>query len=121
MEIENLGGRTQEQYLRESNERLKNICTKKVDTTMIGALDIISKEIDELTRNLSESDSITLHEAYSRMRSKILDNGNNQKRALKEEFKHYTIRWNMYSMSMQFKQREQSPSGDFVIVNKEGK
>lgn len=111
---------TKAEYLAKSNDRLKSIMMKKIETTMIGSLDAIEKEINELTRNLSKNDSIMLREAYSRIRSKILDNGNNQKRAINEEMKHYTVNWNMYKMTIPVKQGLDVPD-TFVIVNKEGK
>jgi hypothetical protein len=99
-------------FLNKSNERLKIACLKKIDTTMIGSLDIVEKEINEAARNLSKEDSITLRDAYSRIRSKILDNGNNQKRATNEEFKHYTISWNMYTLTMPVKTRVNREEAD---------
>lgn len=117
---------TKDEYQAKSNERLKTIMMKRIETTMIGALDVIEKEINELTRNLPKSDSIMLKDAYSRIRSKILDNGNNQKRAVNEEMKHYTVSWNMYTMTIPVKPRENSVGNrgivneEFVIV-KEGK
>lgn len=101
------GGMPLSEYHKQSNERLKTACVKRIDTTMIGSLDIIEKEIDNLALNLDKEDSIKLKDAYSRIRSKILDNGNNQKRATNEEFKHYTIHWNMYTTTLQFKPRNQ--------------
>jgi len=107
MEEGNFTENRKENYLKQSNERLKIACLKKVDTTMIGSLDIIEKEIDNLCVNCTDVDVITIREAYSRMRSKILDNGNNQKRSIHEEFKHYTINWNMYTTVLKVKPRNQ--------------
>ena len=113
------GRLTRDEYLIKSNERLKTIMLKKIDTTMIGALDAIEKEINEFTRKLSKDDSITLREAYSRLRSKILDNGNNQKRSVNEEMKHYTVHWNMYTMTIPVKPR--GVEYDTFTIVEEGK
>ena len=99
------GGRTKQQYEDESNQRLKTVCLKKIDTTMIGALDVLEKEINEMTSNNDVVDVITIRDAYSRIRSKILDNGNNQKRGITEEFKHYDISWKQYNIVLPVKQR----------------
>lgn len=95
-----------EAYLEESNNRLRDICIKKIDTTMIGALDAIESEIALFSENLADSDKIKLRGLYSKVRSRVLDNGNNQKRAIVEEFKHYTIDWQKYKITMQVKSKD---------------
>jgi len=95
-----------EAYLEESNNRLRDICIKKIDTTMIGALDAIESEISLFSENLADSDKIKLRGLYSKVRSRVLDNGNNQKRAIVEEFKHYTIDWQKYKITMQVKSKD---------------
>jgi len=95
-----------EAYLEESNNRLRGICIKKIDTTMIGALDAIESEISLFSENLADSDKIKLRGLYSKVRSRVLDNGNNQKRAIVEEFKHYTIDWQKYKITMQVKSKD---------------
>ncbi len=94
-----------EAYLQASNDRLREICTKKIDTTMIGSLDAVESEIAVYSEGLSESEKLKLKGLYSKIRSRVLDNGNNQKRAITEEFKHYIIDWQKYTMTMQVKPR----------------
>jgi DNA-binding transcriptional MerR regulator len=92
-----------EAFLDASRERLKTACLKKIDTTMIGALDAIEKELSELIGDCSNADQIMLKEAFLRARSKILDNGNNQKRAISDEIRHYIVDWQMYTITMPVK------------------
>ena len=93
-------------YLAASNERLKDICLTKINTTMIGALDAVESEIEVFSEDLTESEKLKLKGLYSRIRSRVLDNGNNQKRAIAEEFKHYVIDWQKYTVTMQVKPRD---------------
>lgn len=92
-----------EAFLDASRDRLKSACLKKIDTTMIGALDAIEKELSPLIGDCSNVDQIMLKEAFLRARSKILDNGNNQKRAISDEIRHYVVDWQMYTITMPVK------------------
>ena len=94
-----------EAFLDASRERLKTACLKKIDTTMIGALDAIEKELSELIGDCSNADQIMLKEAFLRARSKILDNGNNQKRAISDEIRHYIVDWQMYTVTLPVKSK----------------
>ena len=94
-----------EAFLDASRERLKTACLKKIDTTMIGALDAIEKELSELIGDCSHADQIMLKEAFLRARSKILDNGNNQKRAISDEIRHYIVDWQMYTVTLPVKSK----------------
>lgn len=88
-----------ETFLLASKEALRKTCRKKIDTTMIGAINVIELELFGL---MSENDSLSLklREAYGRIRSKILDNGNNQKRIIDEEISQYTVEWNKQTLVM---------------------
>jgi hypothetical protein len=86
-------------FLTASKEALSKTCRKKIDTTMIGAINVIELELFELMSDNS-SLSLKLREAYGRVRSKILDNGNNQKRILDEEISQYTVEWNKQTLVM---------------------
>lgn len=96
-----------EAFLDASRERLKTACLKKIDTTMIGALDAIEKELSELIGDCSNADQIMLKEAFLRARSKILDNGNNQKRAISDEIRHYIVDWQMYTVTLPVKPKNE--------------
>lgn len=69
-----------------SKQSLYNSCKKNIQTTMIGALDAIEKELkEELETN------INLQNKYDEIRQKILDNGNRQLRLLDIELNKYQI------------------------------
>lgn len=88
-----------------SKERLNKICAKKVDTTMIGAISAFEQCMSEFITMLSDEEKLVYMEAFELARSRILDNGNTQKRNMLEEFKQYTIEWNRYSIMMPVKPR----------------
>jgi hypothetical protein len=88
-----------ETYEESSKKRLLTITSKKIDTTMIGAINAIEKEF---VKELSDPD---FYDKFQQVRSKILDNGNNQKRNLAEEFEQYDIHWNRYTIVMPVKPR----------------
>ncbi len=97
-----------------SKNRLRSIAEKKILTATIGALSSIEEFFgflwghgnnDDLTDEQNE-----FKESYEKLRSEILDKGNNQSRNLKAEFEQYTIVWNRYSMTLPIKniQEEQN-------------
>ncbi len=91
--------REREAFLVASKEALRKACRKKIDTTMIGAINVIELELFVLMGE-NDSHSLKLREAYGRIRSKILDNGNNQKRIIDEEISQYTVEWNKQTLVM---------------------
>lgn len=96
-----------EKFRAGSKERLQKICSKKVDTTMIGAISAFENAMGEFINMLDEESKLAFMEAFEFARSKILDNGNTQKRNMAEEFKQYTIEWNRYQIMMPVKPRTQ--------------
>ena len=72
---------------------------------MIGAISCVEDMIRDLEHEMGEETALRLREHFEAVRSRILDNGNNQKRNLVEEFKQYTIHWNRYSIYMPVKPR----------------
>ena len=64
-----------------SKKRLLDEAKKRIQTTMIGAIDIIQKELSDYN----------IDGVLSEIRSKILDKGNNQIRNLEVEFSKYDI------------------------------
>lgn len=92
-----------EEYKIVSRERLFKACKTKITTTMIGALDIVEKEVNELTGRVDgrpTAEQIKLLDMYQRVRQKILDNGNLQIRNLEEEIKNYDIECKKYTITL---------------------
>lgn len=84
-----------EDYKRKSRERLFNISSKKIQTTMIGALETIEKIFGFLWENDSN-----MKELFDKARSEILDRGNNQIRNLQTEVEQYEVEWKRYHITL---------------------
>ena len=99
-------------YKLDSKDRLAKILKKKIQTTMIGALSSIEENFgflwnskqDELTK-----DQEIMKDLYQKVRSEILDKGNNQARNIDAELAQYDVEWLKYSIKIP------------VITNKEEK
>lgn len=87
------------QYDKDSKERLLKILKQKIKTTMIGALDSFEHMFSEMLKD-PDFDS-----AFQEARKEILDNGNNQIRAIEKELEQYNIHWNRYTIVMPVKRR----------------
>ena len=74
-------------YLDKSRERLERIACKKIKTTMIGAI----SSIEEHFGFFLESEDDNIKEVFNKLRSDILDKGNQQIRNLSQELKLYDI------------------------------
>jgi len=93
----------QKQYQESSKRRLMTIAEKKLKTTFIGNIDILEKMIGFMWghgKPLSEltEDEKKWRDLWDEMRTEILNNGNNQLRALLNEISEYTISWNRYNL-----------------------
>lgn len=91
-------------YRLDSRERLKTIATKKIRTTMIGALAAIEQHFGvfwepEEDGTLSE-ESKHVKQIYEKVREEILDNGNNQIRNLLAEIDQYDVEWLRYTLNL---------------------
>lgn len=86
-----------------SKQRLLKATKKKVQTTMIGALDSVEKHLGFLWNvenpGLQENQ---LRNIFEDLRSEILDRGNNQMRSLENEFSHYDVTWKRYNIQLPF-------------------
>ena len=87
-----------------SNERLLKIARKKIQTTMIGALSSIEKYFGFLwahneSRDLTQEEEHA-KELYEKMRSEILDRGNNQARILVAELAQYEVKLLKYNIKL---------------------
>lgn len=91
-------------YKLDSKERLSKILKKKIQTTMIGALSTIEENLGFLWNNNSSQELTKEQEhmknIYNKIRSEILDKGNNQTRNIDAELSQYDVEWLRYSMTM---------------------
>lgn len=91
-------------YKQDSKKRLKKIAGKKIQTTMIGALDVIERHLGFLWEN-DDEDSLELRQIYSDIRQEILDRGNKQIRNLESEIDQYDVEWLRYNLKLPVKRR----------------
>jgi hypothetical protein len=85
------------EYKRQSKDRLERIICKKVTTTMIGALHAFEEQFAHMWEN-----DIEMKDKWAEARGKVLDIGNKQIKDLKEEFKQYTMNWDRYQYEIKF-------------------
>ena len=86
-----------------SKNRLYEISRKKIQTTMIGALDSIEKSFGFLwqtTEGDMSAEQQELKKIFESTRSEILDRGNTQMRNRQTEFINYDITWKKYSLNL---------------------
>jgi len=98
-------------YRVDSKERLKKIARKKIQTTMIGALDTIEKHLGFLwgpdeDGELS-NEARQLKEIYNRVRQEILDRGNGQIRNLDTELEQYDVEWLRFNLTLPVRRRQE--------------
>ena len=91
-------------YKDSSRDRLSKIAKKKIETTMIGALSSIEKNLGFLWGHEEQRD-LTPEEQhvkniYDQIRSEILDKGNSQIRNLEAELAQYEVTWLRYHMTL---------------------
>lgn len=92
--------KTREQkYKSDSKDRLSKIMKKKIQTTMIGSLSSIEEHFGFLWEGDSEQARM-MKEIYNKVRSDVLDKGNNQARNIDAELSHYEVEWLKYSITM---------------------
>lgn len=88
-------------YKTDSKDRLSKILKKKIQTTMIGALSSIEENLAFLWENdnpkFTKND---MKELYNKIRSEILDKGNNQARNVDAELAQYEVEWLRYSVKI---------------------
>lgn len=90
-------------YKLDSKDRLSKILKKKIQTTMIGALSTIEQHFSFLWENkdgkLTKEQEL-MKDLYNKVRSEILDKGNNQARNIDAELAQYDVEWLRYSMKI---------------------
>jgi len=91
-------------YKDSSRDRLSKIAKKKIETTMIGALSSIEKNLGFLWGHEDQRDLTPeeqhLKNIYDQIRSEILDKGNSQIRNLESELSQYEVTWLRYHMTL---------------------
>lgn len=88
-------------YKADSKDRLSKILKKKIQTTMIGALSSLEENLGFLWEQ--DNPQITkaeMQELYNKIRSEILDKGNNQARNVDAELAQYEVEWLRYSVQI---------------------
>lgn len=86
-------------YYQESRDRLSKIVKKKIQTTMIGSLSTIEEHLGFLWSGDDEK-SLEMRNIYEKIRSEILDKGNNQARNVDTELSQYEIKWLKYQLTL---------------------
>lgn len=99
----------EQKYKAESKDRLSKILKKKIQTTMIGALSTIEENFGFLWNDAkSPLDKEAMKELYNKVRSEILDRGNNQARNIDAELAQYEVEWLRYSIKIPVVQKPQN-------------
>lgn len=90
-------------YKADSKDRLSKILKKKIQTTMIGALSTIEENLSFLWTSSDGKltpEQENMKNIYNKIRSDILDKGNNQARNIDAELAQYEVEWLRYSITM---------------------
>lgn len=99
----------EKKYKADSKDRLSKILKKKIQTTMIGALSSIEENLGFLWNE--DNPKVTkaqMIEIYNKIRSEILDKGNNQARNVDAELAQYEVEWLRYSVKIPVIQNPQN-------------
>lgn len=101
----------EEKYLNQSKASLTRHLEKKFKTTMIGALSVFEDKFGFLWGHGKSEDELSeeelrYRELWQLTRTEVLNNGNNQLRAAKEEMSFYTVRFNKFETKFKFKDRK---------------
>lgn len=87
---------------KESREKLENIITKRIKTTMIGAVAAVEESLKQFWDNGGEKlteEQERIFNLFQEMRSKILDNGNNQIRLIEKDLDNFNVELKIYHIS----------------------
>ena len=91
----------EKKYKTDSKDRLSKILKKKIQTTMIGALSSIEENLGFLwNEDNPKITKVEMTEIYNKIRSEILDKGNNQARNVDAELAQYEVEWLRYSIKI---------------------
>lgn len=89
-----------QKYLDICRKRLSNIAETKLKTAFIGSLDAFEKEFGDLWGRNELNKTKEQQEWYDKWqsaRTNVLNNGNNQLRALLTEISNNIVEWNRYT------------------------
>lgn len=94
---------SQSKFAEEARRRLDNIISKKITTTFIGALASFEKSFGFLWGHGKKDSERTeeekqLYIIWENVRTEVLNNGNNQLRALRNELQNHNISWNRHTL-----------------------
>lgn len=100
-----------QKYNESSKEQLLKILETKLKTSFIAPLDFFEtyfgvlwghgKPVSELT-----AEEVKFREIWNEIRNNVLNNGNNQIRAVKNELAQYTVTWNRYHLNLKVKEQD---------------
>jgi|TARA_Y100001938_G_scaffold76333_1_gene105636 hypothetical protein len=101
----------EQKYKVNSKDRLFKIASKKIKTTMIGALSTLEENLGFLWGHESDEDISPeqqhMKTIFEQVRSDILDKGNTQIRNLEAEFNYYDITWLRFQVDLPVKPVEE--------------
>ena len=108
---------TTARYSEDSRKRLDKIISTKMNTTMIGSLATFEKNFGFLwgqgkkdsERTEEERECYTL---WQNVRTEVLNNGNNQIRALRNELQNHDVNWKRYQLTIKAKPAEESQENE---------
>lgn len=92
-------------FTEESRKRLDKILSTKMNTTFVGAIAAFEKCFGFLwgqTKKHEErtEEELEFYEIWKQVRDEILNNGNHQLRALKNELQNYEVSWNRHKITI---------------------
>lgn len=92
---------SEEMFLERSRKRLDTIVSTKIRTAFIGALAAFEDEFGFLWGHNVSSETLTdeqesMRNLWENVRTAVLNNGNAQLRAVKNEIANHVIKWNRY-------------------------
>lgn len=94
---------SQANFAEESRKRLDKIISQKMQTTFIGAISAFESNFGFLwgsgKKELTEEEQ-ALFNIWQRVRTDILNNGNNQLRALRNELQNHSVSWNRHTLTI---------------------
>ena len=99
-------------YVEESRKRLDKIISQKLQTTFIGALSSFEKSFGFLWGLNKKPSEMTdeekeLYAIWQNVRTDVLNNGNNQLRALRNELQNHSVSWNRHTILIKAKEESQ--------------